>query len=97
MSGEIFRYEFPASVAMEDVESSIVLAVLATQGLHGEALVRLHARHHLDIAGRRCVVDAGTPAGSDFNRILVSFLLCEFGDTGFRVERVEKERATPKN
>jgi len=92
MTSEIFRYEFPTNVAMADVEASIVLAVLATQGLHGEALVRLEARHHLDLPGRRCVVDASTPAGSDFNRIFVSFLLREFGDRGFCVERVEKAK-----
>jgi hypothetical protein len=94
MTSEIFRYEFPASISMEDVESSILLAVLATQGLHGEALVRLEARHHLDVPARRCVVDAGTPAGSDFNRIFVSFLLREFGDAGFKVERVNSDQSS---
>jgi hypothetical protein len=91
MTHEIYRYEFPSAVAMEDVESSIVLALLAAQGLHGEALVRLEARHHLDIAGRRCVVDASSAAGHDFNRIFASFLLREFGDAGFKVERVNTD------
>jgi hypothetical protein len=90
MASDIFRYDFPTAVAMDDVEASIVLAVLATQGLYGEALVRLEAKHHLDVTGRRCVVDARTPVGSDFNRIFVSFLLREFGDQGFRVERVDE-------
>jgi len=95
MTNEIFRYEFPDSISMEDVESSIVLAILATQGLHGEALVRLEARHHLDAAARKCIVDAGTAVGSDFNRIFASFLLREFGNDGFRVERVEKDLRSP--
>jgi hypothetical protein len=93
MASEIYRYEFPTSIAMADVESSIVMALLATQALHGEALVRLETRHYLDVPKHRCVVDAGTPSGHDFNRILAGLLMREFGPNGFKVERVDKERA----
>jgi hypothetical protein len=91
MTSAIFRYEFPPTVSMAEVEEAIVLAVLAAQGVHGEALVRLEARHYLDGAARKCIVDARTEVGATFNQIFVSFLLREFGNDGFRVERVLKD------
>jgi len=92
MTRELYRYTFTPDVPLEDLEASLLLAVLATESLHGEAQVRLDAAHYLDPAKRACVIDAGTPVGRDINRLFVGFLSREFGEDAFRLEPVDGRR-----
>ena len=69
---------------------ALLLAVLATESLHGEAQTRLDAAHYLDLTKRACVIDAGTPVGRDLNRLFTGFLNREFGAEAFDVERVDE-------
>jgi hypothetical protein len=87
MPTEVYRYSFAENVQMEDVEASLVLAILATESLHGEAQVRLDAAHFLDRDGRACVIDAATEVGHDINRLFIGFLRREFSGNSFTVER----------
>ena len=89
MTKELYRYTFTPDVPLEDLEASLLLAVLATESLHGEAQVRLDAAHYLDPAKRACVIDAGGDVGRDLNRLFVGFVSREFGQDSFGVERVE--------
>jgi len=88
MTKELYRYEFQPDVPLEEVEASLLLALLATESLHGESQVRLDASHFLDPERRACVIDAGTLVGRDVNRLFVGFLRREFGEHAFGVERV---------
>ena len=88
-----FTYKFPSNAVMPEVESAIVLALLATEGLHGESLVRLELRHYLDAQQRALVVDASTEVGRDFNRILTSFLTRELSPEGFVVQAADAAAA----
>jgi hypothetical protein len=88
MLKELYRYNFTSDVPLEEIEASLLLAVLATESLHGESQVRLDAAHYLDPAKRACVIDAGTPVGRDLNRLFVGFIGREFGPDSFRVDRV---------
>jgi hypothetical protein len=90
MTTDIYRYNFNSDVPMEDIETSLLLAILATESLHGEAQVRLDTAHYLDSASHACVIDAGTPVGRDINRLFVGFLRREFGEDSFSVERVNE-------
>jgi hypothetical protein len=90
MSREIYKYVFGPSVDIADVETSLLLALLATESLHGESQVRLEAAHAMDAEGRACVIDAGGNVGRDLNRLFVGFVRREFGEDAFRVERVER-------
>ena len=89
MSREIYKYVFDRSVDMADIETSLLLALLATESLHGESQVRLEAAHALDAEGRTCVIDAGSDVGRNLNRLFVGFDRREFGEDAFRVERVD--------
>jgi hypothetical protein len=89
MTKDIYRYTFQADASLEDVEASLLLAILATESLHGEAQVRLDAGHYFDPDRRACVIDAGTAVGKDVNRLFTGFLRREFGDDSFQVERVD--------
>ncbi len=90
MSREIYRYSFSAGVSLRDVEESLLLAVLATESLHGRSLVRLDASFCLDEKKQSCVVDAGTEVGRYIARIFTGFLTREFGEEAFTVERKSK-------
>ena len=90
MTKELYRYAFTPGVPIEEVEASLLLAVMATESLHGETQTRLDAAHYLDPAKRACVIDAGTPVGRDLNRLFTGFLSREFGADVFVVERVEE-------
>ncbi len=87
MTWELYRYEFQSHVSMAEVESSLLLALLATECLHGESQVRLDASHFLDPEKCACVIDARTPVGQDINRLFVGFLRHEFGEGSFTIQR----------
>jgi len=89
MSAEVYRYSFVDSISFEEVEASLVLALLATEALHGQTQVRLDADHAVDAEKRSCVVDASTAVGRDLNRLFAGFLSREFGADAFEVERVD--------
>ncbi|MBN2291561.1 MAG: hypothetical protein JXM70_03990 [Pirellulales bacterium] len=88
MDREIYRYIFDSSLNMTDIESSLLLAIVATESLHGECQVRLDAAHNFNPARRVCVIDAGTPVGRDLNRLFTGFVAREFGPNTFTVRRV---------
>jgi len=88
MNRELYRYNFNSKVPFRDVEESLLLAVLASESLHGRALVRLDASFCLDSKKRSCVVDAATDVGRAIARIFTGFLSREFGEEAFKIERV---------
>lgn len=83
-----YRYTFTAAVPIEEIEASILLAIIATENLHGETQVRIDAAHFLDPDERTCTICAGTLVGQDFNRMFAGFMRREFGDDSFEVEPV---------
>jgi len=96
MTKEIYRYAFTSEVPVEEIEASILLAILAAESLHGEAQVRLDAAHFLDSEKRTCVIDATTAVGRDINCLFTGFLAREFGSDSFQVERVDPHHDQPK-
>lgn len=83
-----YRYEFRPNVPLREVEESVLLAILAAEGVHGEAQVRLDAGYDFDEPARACLVDASTAVGETIARVFTGFLRKEFGEDAFRVERV---------
>ena len=89
MNGSAFRYDFGADVPMEEVQASILLAMLGCESLHGETDVHLNTTYTLDAAKRSCVVDVSNDVGRDLNRLFAGFLRREFGRGQFSVKRVD--------
>jgi hypothetical protein len=87
MNAEIYRYSFAPSVPFEEVEASLLLAIMAAESLHGQTQVRLDAGHALDAEKRCVVIDAATVVGRDVNRLFAGFISREFGEDVFQVER----------
>ena len=88
MDRELYRYNFDPKVPFREIEESLLLAVLAAEGIHGRSLVRLDASFSLDRTKRSCVVDAGTEVGRSIVRIFTGFVSHEFGEEAFKVERL---------
>ncbi|MBU1319361.1 MAG: hypothetical protein KKG33_14225 [candidate division Zixibacteria bacterium] len=88
MNRELCRYSFDSKVPIQDVEESLLLAVLATEFLYGRSMIRLHASFCLDPKKHSCVVDAATEVGWAISRIFTGFLTREFGEEAFKVVRV---------
>jgi hypothetical protein len=93
MLQDLYRFEFPSGVAIEEIEASLLLALAAAETLHGASQVRLDAEHAFDPVLRVCVVNAATAVGRDLNKLFVGFLTREFGAGAFRVERIAPEPA----
>jgi hypothetical protein len=96
MTQELYRYEFTDEAPIDEVEITLLLAILATESLHGETQVRLDAAHAFDADKRACVIDAGTVVGRDFNRLFVGFITREFGAESFRVEHIHEAPRTQR-
>jgi hypothetical protein len=90
----VYRYTFTRQVPAAEIESTLVLAFLAIEGLHCASEARLDAGHAFDARRRHCVLDAGTPVGRDLCRIFTGFASREFGDDNFRVERIDRPAPT---
>lgn len=87
MTRNIYRYTFAPDVSLEDVECTLLLAFWGTESLHGETQVRLEVGCLLDKQRRACVIDAGSPAGQDLNRLFIGFIRRELAASAFRLER----------
>ena len=85
MNREIYRYAFDPSVPPDEVEDTLLLAVLAAESLHGKSRVRLDATYCFDSKKHACVIDAGTDVGRDICRIFTGFVIREFGERAFSV------------
>jgi len=89
MSREIHRYQFKTTVPADEIESTLLLAVMAVEGLHGVSRVRLEASYCFDPENHACVIDTETIVGQDISRIFTGFAIREYGETAFRVERTD--------
>jgi len=89
MITEAYRYRFRENVDLAEAEDTLLLAVLAVEGLFGEAQVRLDLGFAADEAIGVIVVDASTEVGQAVNSIFTAYLLREFGRLSFHVRRVE--------
>lgn len=94
MNGSVVKYSFDTALSMKDVEESLMLAVMATECLHNRSAVMLDACFNLDTKEHSCVVDTTTAVGRDIAVLFTGLLRREFGESVFRVKRVE---GSPRN
>src|SRR4051812_24869577 len=92
MTKDLYRYKFSRHVPIEEIEAALLLGFWGAESLHGEAQVRLDARHFLNSDRRACVIDGGTAVGQTLSRLFAGYLHREFGADAFRVDRVERDQ-----
>jgi hypothetical protein len=93
MADLTYRFNFDKTVPLTEVAGTLRLAVLACEGLHGEARVALDAPHHFEPRQRRWIIGGNTAAGYDLARLFETFLNREFGPSAYRVVRLEANHA----
>ena len=86
-----YKFQIGEEYPMSGVEEALLMSVIAAEGVHGRARVRLDARFGVDLGDRTCCVNSDSPAGEDIAKIFTEFLLLECGDDGFSVE----QKSTP--
>lgn len=84
-----YRYRFSERVSLRDAENTLLLAVVAAEGIFGQARVRMDGGFIIDPPIRVIVVDAGTLIGQVVAAIFTAFITGEFGIGSFNVRRVE--------
>jgi hypothetical protein len=88
MPRDQYCYTFNPDVPSQDVEITLLLALVAVESLHGETQASLDAEYRIDVDRRTCIVGTATPVGRDLNRLFAGFARREYGESAFRVERV---------
>ena len=88
MQTTLVRYKFRPDVNMEEVDGTLLLAVIAVTSLFGETRVQLEARHVFDSKLRSCVIDAATEVGRTINQLFLGYLRQEFGSEAYSVEPI---------
>jgi hypothetical protein len=89
MARDIYRYQFRGDIALGEAEQTLLLAILAAEGLFGEAQVRMDAGYAIDSSIHTIIVDASTDVGQAVSAIFTAFVLREFGRHAVHVRRVE--------
>ncbi len=89
MISEAYRYKFGSIMYLPNAEGTLHVALIAAEGLFGEARVRMDAGYAVDEVLRVFVVDASTEVGQAVTGMFTSLLLREFGPEAFHVRRVE--------
>jgi hypothetical protein len=87
-----YCYTFKPDVPLQDVEITMLLALVAVESLHGEIQVRLDSDYRIDADRHACIVCVATPVGRDLNRVFAGFARREYGEDAFRVERLGAEQ-----
>lgn len=91
MSKQIHRYAFGSEIPADEIERTLLLAVLAAESLHGKSRVRLDASYSFARDHRVCVISAKTEVGRDICRLFTGFASTEFGERSFRVNTVIRD------
>ncbi len=92
---EVRRYTFKTTIPAGDVEETLLLAVLAAEGLHGQSRVRLEAAYDFDHERHACVIDCGSDVGRDICRVFTGYAIRELGEDAFRVSRANSLQTQP--
>ncbi|MGC9455244.1 MAG: hypothetical protein ACP5HU_10320 [Phycisphaerae bacterium] len=83
-----YRYRFSRDIDHGEARDTLVLALLAAEGLFGHTRVRMDAAWAEDETLQVLVVDAATLVGMTVCLIFTAFLTAEFGAEGFDVRQV---------
>ena len=87
MTKAAYKYRFREGTDLRDVEDTLLLALLAAEGVFSEARVRLDSAYRIDQEARTATVDASIVVGQIVNGIFAAFAIREFGRDGFTVRR----------
>ena len=83
-----YRYKFSSEAAFDEAKKTLILALVAAEGLFGRSRVRMDADWASDAGINVIVIDAGTAVGTAVCLIFTALVTVEFGAGQFDVRRV---------
>jgi len=89
MNKTIYQYQIKDGILMDAVKDSLLISIMAVESLFGRSRINLEARFRLEKVNRVCIIDVGTLIGETIARVFTGLLIREFGEQGFKVERME--------
>jgi hypothetical protein len=89
MTTNVYRFVFDQEVSLTEAEQTLLLASFATEGLLGQAQVRLDFGYFIDESRCTIIVDGSTEVGYAIVQIFTGLVLREFGEQAFTVRRVD--------
>ena len=89
MNKTIYHYRIKDGIPMNAVKDSLLLSVMAAEGLYGRSRINLEARFRLERVSKTCMIEAGTKIGETIACVFTGLLIREFGEQAFKVERKE--------
>jgi hypothetical protein len=95
MTTDVYRITINCAAKVSDAEQTLHLAILAAEGLFGEAQVRMDTAYHLDEPRRVLIIDASTAVGRVVLRMFIALLLHEIGCDAFTIRRVPQIQRLP--
>lgn len=95
MNKTVYRYQFEPDVPLEEAETSLVLAIIAAEALHGQPAVRLSLRYLFGEEKHACVIDGDNEIARQVVLIFTQFLIRQFGDDAFQITQPARERPEP--
>lgn len=80
-----YLFTFKDTVPMAAIEETLLMAVVAAEGIHGRARVRLDAKYATNAGNRTCTVSAENEVGQGVAKIFTELLVLEIGEGAFEV------------
>lgn len=90
----VYQLTVGSYVSKQDVQDSLMLAILAMECLYGSAQARLDLSHEFDPKNRTRMIGACSQVGQYLNRLFTGLLVREFGSNSFRGERLINQIAS---
>lgn len=87
MHRRVYRFAFTEGTDMQEVEDTLILAILAVGCLCGEPAIRLDAGYAINREQRAVAVDGTTETGRAVTRVFTGLSIHEYGDESFSVAR----------
>lgn len=83
-----YTFHFKTTVPFEEIDSTLILAALAAECIHGRTQIQLDARFQARRKDNVCWIDADSEVGKHIAHIFAGLMVRLFGERSFKVERL---------
>jgi hypothetical protein len=89
MNQKVYRYRIDRKVLAKDFEETFCLALIATESLHGPALVWENCKYKIDSDSRTITIDVSNHIASDLAKLFLGLYERAYGVEAISFERHE--------
>lgn len=83
-----YQFKFDNKVPFEEIDSTLMIATLAAECLHGRTRIQLDAHFKASRKDNICWIDGDTVVGQTIARIFAGLMVRLFGEKAFKVKRI---------